>query len=371
MELENLDYLITEYESFVIDKNDLLKVLDLTSKITRTNSPAITNNSITFILNWNQELVEMCTTNDLTYFRYKAQLLGRKFKCLTGSISIKVDLLNKLKGYYRDKILIYKKDDNYYIRLIDGDLLINVSRVNTSRLSFTEVKQDCLINLSLHSFGKLLNSYRNMMDDYSDKWISFDGERLSLCGINFYAQTEIKTPVMCLLGNDIDMIIKMYKNYNSDRILSVYSTDNKAKLHLVMDNIEVEILNVISNINLNNINTLSSYIAKPSNIFQVYNMNRIMSLALALPELEKDCNLQLKEDSLLVILKSKKGASEFNLITQKTDDLSEEKEVLINANTLNKIISAFEEELGGIALNKIYTTVCTDKIKVIILNKRK
>ena len=371
MELENLDYLITEYESFVINKNDLLKVLDLTSKITRTNSPAITNNSITFILNWNQELVEMCTTNDLTYFRYKAQLLGRKFNCLTGSISIKVDLLNKLKGYYRDKILIYKKDDNYYIRLIDGDLLINVSRVNTSRLSFTEVKQDCLINLSLHSFGKLLNSYRNMMDDYSDKWISFDGERLSLCGINFYAQTEIKTPVMCLLGNDIDMIIKMYKNYNSDRILSIYSTDNKAKLHLVMDNIEVEILNVISNINLNNINTLSSYIAKPSNIFQVYNMNRIMNLTLALSELEKDCNLQLKEDSLLVILKSKKGASEFNLITQKTDDLSEEKEVLINVNTLNKIISAFEEELGGITLNKIYTTVCTDKIKVIILNKRK
>ena len=371
MELENLDYLKTEYKSFVIDKNDLLKVLDLTSRITRTNSPAVTNNSITFMLNWNQELVEMCTTNDLTYFRYKAQLLGDKSKGLTGSISVKVELLNKLKGYYRDKILIYEKDDNYYIRLIDGDLLINVSKIGTNGLSFTEERQDCLINLSLSSFGKLLNSYRNMMDDYSDKWVSFDGERLSLCGINFYAQTEIKTPVMCLLSNDIDLIVKMYKNYNSDRILSIYSTNNKAKLHLVMDNIEVEILNAISNINMNTINTLSEYLAKPSDIFTLYNMSRIMNLALTLSDLDKDCNIKLKDDGILVILNSKKGASDFNLITQKTNDLSEETEVLINVNTLNKIISAFEEELGGIALNKIYTTICTDKIKVIILNKRK
>lgn len=367
--MENLDYLKIEYENFIISKDDLIRTLDLTSKISHNNSPSVECNSLTFIPDWNSKSITLAITNTLTYFRSIVELVGDSNYALKEPIAIKVETLNKLKNYFKDKILIYKKDENYYIRLIDGDLLLNVNKPNLSKLTFAASNESILTDLHNGGFGKILSSYRNMIDDYSDKWLAFDGEKLSLCGLNFYAETKMKTPIMCLLMDDIDLIVKLSKYYYNT-FLTIYSTTNKNKLHLKINNIEIEILNVISNINNKNIQTLSSYIAKPSCAFETSNMSRIINLALALPELEKDCKLHITDDKLSVILNSRKGSSEFDLKITNSENKSEVDEVNINVNTLNKIISSFNEELCGIALYKIYTTICTEKIKVIVLNKQ-
>lgn len=316
--MQDLEYLKVNYESIILEKDDLVKTLNLASKIAHTSSSAIECNSITFIPNWNNRTLTLTVTNDLTYFKCKTELLGNG-NCLTDIFSIKVDTLNKLKTFFRDKILIYKKEGEFYIRLLDGDLLVDAKVPNMPKLAFTTVPNKLIFEAKIKSFTELLNSYKIMSDDFSDKWLSFDGEKLSLCGLNFYSETRFRSPLMCLLMQDVDLLIKLNQYYSED-VIQIFSTDSKIpKLYLKVGNIEIEILNVLSNINKTNIEKLSQFISVSSYSIETEALRRILAIAISLSNIDKDCILKVKDDSILVILKTSKGDSEFNLVTQKLE----------------------------------------------------
>lgn len=367
--MQDLEYLKTEYESIILDKDELIKTLNLVSRIAHINSASIECNSLSFVPDWNTRTLTLAVTNDLTYFRNKVELLGDGSHQLPDVFSIKIETLNKIKSYFRDKILIYKKEGEYYIRLIDGDLLLNTSVPNLVKLTFTSSIDHLLYEAKINSFTELLSSYKGMSDEYSDKWLSFDGEKISLCGLNFYAETPIKTPIMCLLMTDIDLIIKLNQYYSED-ILQIFSTNSQIpKLHLKVGSIEIEMLNVVSNINRNNIEKLSKFISTSTYSVEAEAIRRIMSIALSLSDINKDCIIKSKNDNIVIILNDSKGASEFKLVTKKLEGNSESNEIKINVNTLSKIVNSMKSDLVELTLNKIYTTISSLDVKSIILNK--
>lgn len=316
--MQDLEYLKVDYESIILEKEELIKTLNLASKIAHTSSTAIECNSITFIPNWEHRTLTLTVTNDLTYFKCKAELIGAG-NPLRDVFSIKVETLNKLKSFFRDKILIYKKNNEYYIRLLDGDLLLEARIPNMTKLAFTTVPSNLIFEAKVNTFTDLLNSYKIMSDDFSDKWLAFDGEKLSLCGLNFYSETRFRSPTMCLLMQDVDLLIRLNQYYSED-VLQIFSTDSRIpKLYLKIGNIEIEILNVLSNINKTNIEKLSQFISTSSYSIETEALRRVLSIALNLSNIDKDCILKIKDDSILVILKTSKGDSEFNLVTQKLE----------------------------------------------------
>lgn len=316
--MQDLEYLKVDYESIILEKEELIKTLNLASKIAHTSSTAIECNSITFIPNWEHRTLTLTVTNDLTYFKCKTELIGAG-NPLRDVFSIKVETLNKLKSFFRDKILIYKKNNEYYIRLLDGDLLLEARIPNMTKLAFTTVPSNLIFEAKVNTFTDLLNSYKIMSDDFSDKWLAFDGEKLSLCGLNFYSETRFRSPIMCLLMQDVDLLIRLNQYYSED-VLQIFSTDSRIpKLYLKIGNIEIEILNVLSNINKTNIEKLSQFISTSSYSIETEALRRVLSIALNLSNIDKDCILKIKDDSILVILKTSKGDSEFNLVTQKLE----------------------------------------------------
>ena len=316
--MQDLEYLKIDYESIILEKEELIKTLNLASKIAHTSSTAIECNSITFIPDWERRTLTLTVTNDLTYFKCKTELIGAG-NPLRDIFSIKVETLNKLKSFFRDKILIYKKNNEYYIRLLDGDLLLEARIPNMTKLAFTTVPSNLIFEAKVNTFAELLNSYKIMSDDFSDKWLAFDGEKLSLCGLNFYSETRFRSPIMCLLMQDVDLLIRLNQYYSED-ILQIFSTDSRIpKLYLKIGNIEIEILNVLSNINKTNIEKLSQFISTSSYSIETEALRRVLSIALNLSNIDKDCTLKIKDDSILVILKTSKGDSEFNLVTQKLE----------------------------------------------------
>lgn len=316
--MQDLEYLKVDYESIILEKEELIKTLNLASKIAHTSSTAIECNSITFIPNWEHRTLTLTVTNDLTYFKCKTELIGAG-NPLRDVFSIKVETLNKLKSFFRDKILIYKKNNEYYIRLLDGDLLLEARIPNITKLAFTTVPSNLIFEAKVNTFTDLLNSYKIMSDDFSDKWLAFDGEKLSLCGLNFYSETRFRSPIMCLLMQDVDLLIRLNQYYSED-MLQIFSTDSRIpKLYLKIGNIEIEILNVLSNINKTNIEKLSQFISTSSYSIETEALRRVLSIALNLSNIDKDCILKIKDDSILVILKTSKGDSEFNLVTQKLE----------------------------------------------------
>lgn len=367
--MEDLSYLKTEYNYIIIEKDELIKTLDLISKIAHINSTSIECSSLTFIPNWSKRAITLAVTNDLTYFRNTVELIGEPSKGLTDVFSIKIDTLNKLKSFFKEKILIYKKDSEYYIRLIDGDLLLHTMIPSLSRLAFTSSINELIYQSSVKTFCDLLNPYINLHDDYSDKWLSFDGEKISLCGLNFYAETSFESSRMCFLMNDIELFSKLDRYY-SDKDIFIYSTDSTIpKVQIKVENVEIEVLNVISNINNTTISTLSSFISEPEYSVSIDAFKRVMNIALNLPDIKKDCLIKVKDNHIVIILSSSKGDSEFNLRTQILVEKHNLNEVKLNVDTLNKIINSFNSEWVNLALNKVYTTFSSLEVKAIILNK--
>lgn len=364
----DFDYLKTDYKSLVIDKDELIKTLDLVSRVAQTNSNYIESNSLSFIPDWEHKSLILSVNNTLTYFKNTVEIMGNSNNAIEEAFSIKIDTLNKIKSYFKDKVLIYQKEDNYYIRLIDGDLLLSTKSPDITRLVLPTVAEDTIYEDKVNRFCKILSYYKNMADSYSDKWLSFDGEKLSLCGLNFYAETEIKTPIMCFLMTDVDLLIKLDRYY-SDNTIQIFNTLNKSKLHIKVGSIEIELLNVLSNINKSSIDKLSSFISKTSYSISSEALKRVLNIALSLSEINKDCTIKVKNNNIVIILNDSKGESEFNLMTQKLDFKSEVEEVKLNVDTLSKIVNSINANQIELALNKIYTTVHGDNIKTIILNK--
>ena len=368
--MEDLSYLKTEYNSIVLEKDELIKVLNLVSKVSHTNSSSIECSCLTFIPDWERKTLVLATTNDLTYFRANVELLGENSNALRDVFSIKIDTLNKIKQFFRNKVLIYKKESEFYIRLLDGDLLIHTAVPNMQRLTFTTSIKELIYENNVEDFTNILSIYSNMTDEYSDKWLSFDTEKLSLCGTTFYAETKLNTPLMCLLMTDVDLIIKLSQYYASST-LQIFSTDSVnyiPRLQLKVANIEIEILNVVSSLNKSTINTLTAFVEEPMYIIETDAVKRVINIALNLIDIEKDLRIKVSDKGIVIILKSSKGDSEFNLNTQKLKE-SSKKEVVLSVNTLNKIIGSINSEKIGICLGKVYTSISSENTRAIILNK--
>lgn len=367
--MEDLSYLKTEYNYIIIEKDELIKTLDLISKIAHINSTSIECSSLAFIPNWSKRAVTLAVTNDLTYFRNTVELIGEPSKGLTEVFSIKIDTLNKIKLFLKEKILIYKKDSEFFIRLIDGDLLVHTMVPNLNRLAFTSSINELIYQNNVKTFCNYLSPYLNLYNDYSDKWLSFDEEKISLCGLNFYAETDFKSSLMCFLMTDVELFSRLEKYY-FDKDIFIYSTDSTIpKVQIKVENIEIEVLNIISSINKSNIEKLSSFISEPEYSVSVDAFKRVMNIAMNLPDIKKDCIIKFKENNIVIILSSSKGDSEFNLRAQILVEKHNLNEVKLNVDILNKIINSFNSEWVNLALNKVYTTFSSLGVKAIILNK--
>ena len=62
--MEDLDYLKVDYNYIIIEKYELIKTLDLISKISHNNSTSIECNSLTFIPDWRKRTLTLAVTND-------------------------------------------------------------------------------------------------------------------------------------------------------------------------------------------------------------------------------------------------------------------------------------------------------------------
>ena len=367
---ETLDYLNVDYPSIVVCKDDLVKTLTLVSKISQPNSSSIECNSLAFVPKWKSNTVDLMITNDLTYFKISIELLGDKTKALEDIFSIRVDFLNKIKPFLKDKVLFYKKGENLYVRLIDGDLLVNYLIPNYSKLTFTSSINSFIYEARVDSFCSLLSTYKSLQNDFADKWLTFDGEKACFCGSTYYVESKIRTPKMCLLFADVDLLIKLVQFY-SESTLEFYSTDSIIpKLHIKVDDLEIEILNVLSSMQTSVINSLHDKISNPSYSVPTAALNRIFSLGNSVPDMESDYIMTYREDRLLVILKSSKGSSEFNLVTTELDkSQSDADTVEASLSVVGKILNCINSSQTEIALNKIYTTFVGDNLKAIIINK--
>ena len=119
-----------EYPYLIFSRDDLVRAINLCNKLVLSKSDIPEYNSISFVPVKFTKKINLCATNELSHFRISSELLGDLDNIIEEPFCISLIILQKIVKLMGNKVLIYKNDNKYYTRLLDGDLLIDVRPTN-------------------------------------------------------------------------------------------------------------------------------------------------------------------------------------------------------------------------------------------------
>lgn len=368
----NID-LNVDYPYLIFKRDDLIRTMNLCNKIVQSKSDVTSYNSISFIPKVSEKSMYFYATNELSHFRYKTELLGDINEMLNINISIPLVILQKLVKLMGNKVLIYKKDLNLYIRLLDGDLLLDFRQPDSKIIEFPGRVNEKLAELSVYSLGYVVNSILPLLSAEvrgEARKISFTGEKAYYNSSFYYIEALINSPQMSLSFRDAEFISKIFKYYKEKQI-QIWSVDsNLSRLFFKIDNIEYQFINSVNSISILMTQQMEKVITPIESLVNYDRLYKIVNLATSLPTSTGNVNLQYLDKKLQATIVSVKGNSDFKFSTELIDGVKlYNKEVLVKAETLRRLLSSFAGiDRIGIALADLGITLEYKGIKAIMMH---
>lgn len=213
--------LVTEYPYIIFMRADIIRVMNLCNKIVQTKSDIAAYNSISLVPVPEFKTLNLYVTNELSHFNYQAELIGDSSEMLKDNISIPFIVLQKIVKLMGNKVLIYKKDNTYYIRLVNGDLILDVRPADMKILTFPGEISTKVADISIDTLGQTVNCILPLLSSEikgEARRINFTGESAYYNSSFYYIESNLKTPVMCLSYRDADFISRLSKYYKGEMI---------------------------------------------------------------------------------------------------------------------------------------------------------
>ena len=286
-------------------------------------------------------------------------------------ISIPLITLQKLVKLMGNKVLIYKKDNNYYLRLQNGDLLLDVYKANENIIFFPSEPDLKLLEIPVSNLGNIVDAMLPLLNyeiSSENKRINFTEEKAYFNSSSYYIESNINTPKLSLSLKDAEFISKLNKYYKNDNMILFNTKSTLPRLFIKLDKIEYEFINSINSISkllTDQINTSIKPIEATLNYLDLY---KVVNLATNLPSSTGNIKLKYKDNFLIISITSAKGDSNFSIPIEKISNNLYKDEIIIRATLLKKLLLSFtKSENINIALNNISITIENDFSKAILM----
>ncbi len=362
-----------EYPYLIFSRFHLVRALNLCSKLVLSKSDITEYNSISFIpITFNKSL-NLCATNELSHFKMRLDLYGDINNSLTEPFAISLTVLQKIVKLMGNKVLIYKKDNKYYTRLLDGDLLIDARPINIDIVTIPGNTTNKIADLGLNNLGKICISVISLMSSEisnDNKKLFFIGDKCYFKSPFYYMEADIRTPEMVLSYRDIEFICKLYKYYESNQIMLFNVDTSLSRLRILLDNIEYQFINSKhSEINL--VPQEMDNLMKDSEVSLSFDrFYKIVSLATSLPGSSNKISLKYLNNQLNLSILNNNGNSNFNFpIERLNKGRLYGKEIFLNASVFKKLLDSFiGVDKIEISLDDIGITVKNGLLKIFLMN---
>lgn len=356
-----------DYPYLIFNRDDLVRAINLCNKIVLTKSDIPEYNSISFIPMKEFKRINLCATNELSHFLFSTEMLGSIDNSINESFSISLLILQKIIKFMGNKVLIYKNNNKYYARLLDGDLLIDTRPINKDIVCIPGSIQDKIAEIGLTNIGSLCNSVLPiLLSDISSSYkkVYFNGDKAYFKSPFYYIESNIKTPRMVLSLKDVEFISKLYKYYKNSSILLFSVTTSLPRLRLKLNNIDYQFIS--SNSSDDTIIDLMDTLMKNSEVIIDYTkLYRTISMLNSLPNSSNIIKLKYNDNQLNLNVNDD---SNFNFNIEKINNKKlHEKEVTLNINIFKKVLESFYgEENIELALDNKGVTIKNRVIKSFI-----
>ena len=362
-----------EYPYLIFSRDDLVRAINLCNKLVLSKSDIPEYNSISFVPVKFTKKINLYATNELSHFRISSELLGDLNNIIEEPFCISLTILQKIVKLMGNKVLIYKNDTRYYVRLLDGDLLIDARPINLDIITIPGNPTDKLSELWLNSFGRICTSLLSLMSSEisnDHKRLYFTGNKCYFKSPFYYIESDINSSEMVLSYRDIEFISKLYKYYKSNQIILFNVDTSLSRLRLILDNIEYQFINPkVPELNL--VPQEMEKLIKDSEIsLNFEKLYKIVSLSTSLPDSTDKISLKYLNNELVLSILNNKGNSNFNFQFEKINKgRLYGKELILNASTLKRLLDSFiGTEKIELSLDDKGITIRNELIKAFLMN---
>lgn len=346
-----------EYPHLLLKTDDVLKVIKVIGPIINLKSTRNIPKSLT--LYWDEDILKYLITDDLSYFTQKVHLLNES-NILRETLCIPLNIIQAASKSFGKSILIYKKEDNYYLRLATGDLILDLVKPEEQLLKKPGVIGNEILYTSSSSLGEALKSTLPILscENIPEKRkLTFVNNSIEFTTGKFLILYEIEVPDMKISYKAAEFL-KSLCNLYSGALYFYEDQKNNNRIHIKCQDIEYTTFVGKDNIT----NDIGNFIVEKNKSTGVWvsmrDFNSIVTLASTLNYAIGSINFNInKEGNLVVEIPNTRGTSSF-VINRQQGILS----LGENNNSVSVLSKSLKKLLGSFYGDSIYINVQSDCI---------
>lgn len=357
---ETLDSNI-EYSHIVIDTRELLEVLKLISPIVNLKSARKVPKSLTIL--YEEGSFYYIITDDISYFKYKINILN-KDNILEETICIPLNILQSAIKLFGKEVIIYRKDNTYYLRLTKGDFVLDLVKPEEDLLVMEGIPGKELCYIPTESLYTGLRALLPIVSDevnIENKRVSFIKDKMFYQSGKFIIASVLGFPEMKLSFRSLTFLKKLVSMYST--ALYVYrDTTNENRVFIKCDNVIYSTI-VMKPDSIDLIEDFISRKIKNRSILVSYNdLFNIVSFACGLNTSSGYISFDIdSENNLDINISCLKAVSTFKILNLKKQEL-EGKSTTIK-EPLQVLASSFKKLLGSFSgYDDLYVILNEDSI---------
>ena len=344
-----------EYPHLLLRTDDVLKVIKVIGPIINLKSTRNIPKSLT--LYWDEDILKYLITDDLSYFTQKVHLLNES-NILKETLCIPLNIIQAASKSFGKSILIYKKEDNYYLRLATGDLILDLVKPEEQLLKKPGAIGNEILYTSSNSLGEALKATLPILscENIPEKRkLTFVNNSIEFTTGKFLISYEIEVPDMKISYKAAEFL-KSLCNLYSGALYFYEDQRNTNRIHIKCQDIEYTTFVGKDNIT----NDVGNFIVEKNKSTGVWvsmrDFNSIVTLASSLNYAIGSINFNInKEGNLVVEIPNTRGTSSFVINRQQGIlNLGE------NNNSVSVLSKSLKKLLGSFYGDSIYINIQND-----------
>lgn len=366
--------------ALVITKEDFLRAFNLAIPVIQATSTVTAYKGLNLVPDVEQGIVKILSTNGLETMTYTCKKVdGVDYPMLNEPICLETSLLQKLVRVIGNQILIYRKapvgDEkvgNLMIRLIDGDLILDLKKINEADLKVEGVKGEQLAQVPANQLNDILKTLIPIAADGfrpDDRNISFLGDRAYYKSAKYVVKYDINTPKFISKSLESEFLRRLCTAFKGNTVIFNNIEGVEARrIGVTCDNVYYTMVTATPEVMERERELLESALTKEYISVDYTTFLRIVSLAADLPRSTGAINVRAEADCLKITIESKSGNSEFTCKAEVPSTLVNNINVRLFAGPLKKLLASITTESVDIAIEKSNIFIKHDDFVAVFMN---
>lgn len=354
--------------AIILEKNDFIRAFNLAVPVMQTTSTLAYYKGLNIVPDVKSNQIKIISKNDVESFVYECKAVDMEYKMLDEVVCLESSLLQKILKVSGNHLLIYRKavkdevgnvtPGDLMIRLIDGDLILELKTVNFKDVLIEGQKGERISDISTDELGNVLKTMIPIANDGlkpENRNISFLGNQAYYKSTKFVVKYAVSTPEVVTKSLESEFLRRLCA-VNRGKTITFYNVVGEGlkarRIAVECEDAYYTFITATPTMMEREKAMLDSAEEKRYISVDYTTFLRIITLASELPKATGAISIKALDKHLTIAIESKAGKSYFDCPAEVPAELVNNIEIRLFAGPLKKLLVAIVTERVDIAIEQ-------------------